>query len=606
MKFTSLRLRNFLSFGEAKVRLDDQGVVLVTGRTDGKNATASNGAGKSSLWDALVWCLYGKTVRDIGVDDVINERTKGGTSVKLKMIDNRNRKWAVIRTRGVKSSPTLELECQGRPVTAASATQTQKIIDGIIGLDYQSFTKAVVFDIDSLRFARMSDKDKKAILDKILGLEIYEQAHFQARTEMAGLKLTLELTNTTYSKAKERYVETKTRFQDLLAKREQERSQLDDSLRAAKRSLGTLLDSLPSKERMLLKTERRLRHYSTAQADMKALGARAIELKERAEDAASRLQNIQNDLIELKDEKDPICKTCKQAIHNKSAKLSTIKSYQKERGEVLVEMDNANRLYRKAVKQRKRLKRTANLNRASDLQMKAQKLKNEINEDRDKIRNIKAQIEISTKAKEYSKPALVELKNILKHAKKEMRANKGAEAKLEKKIAVRRFWELGFGQHGIRSMIMGTVTPFLNERAEHYAEILTGGRVRIRFQTNDTLKSGRVIDSFNIVIRNKDGASTYAGNSAGERQRIDLCIALALKDLARSMTGRKIDLMVFDEVFERVDAIGCDRIIELLRKEGAAIGSCYVITHNENLKQYFPKVLEIVKENGLSRITDAG
>ena len=95
MRPISLSLRNFLSFSKAKIDLADRGVILVIGRTNGENATSSNGAGKSSIWDAIVWCLYGKTIRNVEADAVINERSSGGAKVVLKLKDEQDRLWRI-------------------------------------------------------------------------------------------------------------------------------------------------------------------------------------------------------------------------------------------------------------------------------------------------------------------------------------------------------------------------------------------------------------------------------------------------------------------------------------------------------------------------------
>jgi DNA repair exonuclease SbcCD ATPase subunit len=166
----------------------------------------------------------------------------------------------------------------------------------------------------------------------------------------------------------------------------------------------------------------------------------------------------------------------------------------------------------------------------------------------------------------------------------------------------RKYWQQGFSPVGIRSFILDGVVPFLNERANHYASILTDGRIRIGFDTVTKLKNGEYKEKFAVKATNSDGSSIYGGNSAGERQRVDLCVALALKDLARSRSKNNLDLMVFDEAFERLDEAGSERVITLLNEERKNFGSCFVISHTDALKQYFTERVEVVKEDGHTRL----
>ena len=80
--FKSLKLENFLSFKNTGLDLTNQGYVLVSGINNNPDDMAkSNGSGKSSIWESIIWCLTGETVR--GTKQVVNRYTDGGTSVEL-------------------------------------------------------------------------------------------------------------------------------------------------------------------------------------------------------------------------------------------------------------------------------------------------------------------------------------------------------------------------------------------------------------------------------------------------------------------------------------------------------------------------------------------
>src|SRR5690606_35072096 len=90
IKFISLHIENFLSVSKADLDLDGQGLVLIEGVNEDDPSAQSNGAGKSSIVDAISWCLYGETARGVSGDSVVNLKTGKGTLVSMiVMIDGK-------------------------------------------------------------------------------------------------------------------------------------------------------------------------------------------------------------------------------------------------------------------------------------------------------------------------------------------------------------------------------------------------------------------------------------------------------------------------------------------------------------------------------------
>ncbi|MOA26305.1 hypothetical protein D3C78_1470870 [compost metagenome] len=79
---------------------------------------------------------------------------------------------------------------------------------------------------------------------------------------------------------------------------------------------------------------------------------------------------------------------------------------------------------------------------------------------------------------------------------------------------------------------------------------------------------------------------------------------MALQDLVFSRSSKRLDLIVFDEVFEGLDAIGCENAIRLLEEKAHQYGTVLVVTHNEHLKQLFTKSFTMVKQGGDTTIKE--
>ena len=175
---------------------------------------------------------------------------------------------------------------------------------------------------------------------------------------------------------------------------------------------------------------------------------------------------------------------------------------------------------------------------------------------------------------------------------------------LESKKECLEFWVTGYSNQGIKSFILDDITPFLNRRVNKYLSKLTSGQIEVVFSTRSTLKTGEEREKFSIDIINKNGGDTYSSNSGGEKKRIDLAINLALQDLVASRSSKKINIAMFDEVFDSLDENGIDGVISLLQELSQSKSTILVVSHNEYLKSYFTNILTVVKQNGYTSVID--
>ncbi len=177
---------------------------------------------------------------------------------------------------------------------------------------------------------------------------------------------------------------------------------------------------------------------------------------------------------------------------------------------------------------------------------------------------------------------------------------------LDDKIENLKFWVESFGNSGIKSYLLDSVTPFLNNKTNEYLSKLAGSTMRIEFSTQTRLANGELRDKFEIQLLNQVGGNSYESNSEGEKRRIDLAISLALQDLIRSRSNSKLNILLYDEIFDSLDSVGCENAIQLLTDIQGKVDSIFVITHNDILKSYFDKYLQVVKENGSTSVKKEG
>jgi len=143
-----------------------------------------------------------------------------------------------------------------------------------------------------------------------------------------------------------------------------------------------------------------------------------------------------------------------------------------------------------------------------------------------------------------------------------------------------KFWEIGFGNQGLKSFILDSIIDFLNKEANYYSRILSNGDIQINFHTQAMLKSGKVREKFGVDVRLRNGAHLYNGTSGGERRRVNLAILLALRKLVVSRHSRNFNLLICDEIFDALDVSGIDRAMEILMEEARKGARVFLVTHS--------------------------
>lgn len=176
MHWEEMTIRNFGPFVDVSISLDSKGLVCVEGDNQLSTSADSNGAGKSYLLEAVVWCLYGRTVRGQTGDDVVNHRfgpTPGNNCAVIERIRHGSSLIEIARYRRHKTGKNgVTVSIDGVDQTKGTNKETDKLIVDILGLDYDSFVRSVYFDGHKIvSFPTLADKEVKAVFERVLGLE---------------------------------------------------------------------------------------------------------------------------------------------------------------------------------------------------------------------------------------------------------------------------------------------------------------------------------------------------------------------------------------------------------------------------------------------------
>lgn len=650
--FQKISIRNFLSIAdEVQWELAGQGLVLIEGENKDSQAADSNGSGKSTLFEALVWALWGRTVRGQTGDAVVNRKVGKDCSVFLEFeYDGVN--YTILRCRKHEQQKnSLEFWCfagnTSQDLTQGTMALTQEQIDKVLGIDYGTFIRGPMMPQGSFKkFSEMTDAEVKQVLEQALQIEQLAEAQRNTKQAISEVKMKqAHLTSLMGAKvldlehAKSRIVKYEQedkewehhkarRIGGIAAEIKEQQANRVKALEAATLLMGAGTDidgAITVLKECVKDAQDTVREVSAMHAELhkkwedkeeahlmnvtlpiKGKQSAAERQKEELHKRMAKIEKLQGD-----------CPTCERPIDPsmKSAALSTL---QDEAQEVEDEMKALAQELREAgkVEQAIQVKRDESLTRAQTFvigaQTKVEVFQKQVAE-AEKARSAVALLDdridslqtMLNKERQEVSPFKEMISNEEDEVVKQTKATRRLRAQIascEVKLKHLEFWEVGFGNKGLKSLILESVTPFMNQRGAHYAQHLSGGEIEIVFNTQTVLKSGETREQFSVQVVNENGADTYAGNSGGEKGRADLGINFVLSDVVSSRARKAFPQRFFDEPFEGLDESGVDAVMALLASMAVDAGSIFVITHQPGLKGLFDKTLTMTKRNGKSEL----
>lgn len=181
MQIRRLSLANFMSYASASISLENRGLVLVEG--ENRDMGGSNGAGKSALFESLLWVLYGKVSRNVRASKLSRDGA-GETCVYAEIVLSDELFLKVYRYyKHSDYGNKLLVYVNDQNRTMGSNTETQNVLTALLQLDPPTFQSAVMFPQGSRGFASGTDSEQKSILDSVLGTSRFAKAQEVAKDE---------------------------------------------------------------------------------------------------------------------------------------------------------------------------------------------------------------------------------------------------------------------------------------------------------------------------------------------------------------------------------------------------------------------------------------
>jgi DNA repair exonuclease SbcCD ATPase subunit len=644
MRFTKVKFKNLFSFGDyySEVALDQDGIVFVRGVN--KDDNTSNGSGKSSILDVFIWTLYGKPLKSIPADNIVNTHIPDAAGHGIVEFWIGSDYYEINRYRNDKENGnSVVIKRNGQPdetFTNGTNRDVQERIDALLGLDYFAFTSSIVFSSEiPFQIPKLTADKRRQYLEAILGLQAYSEYGKVAKNKVRNFRRSLEdlqleerekktflgseksdldsYTKLFNNYSNDKHVAVEALKTHLLSIEKSiasidlaPRVALEKQIATDKVALDELKQSVTKNtiefnsfdnKHDAIKNEQKLasnvatkelNSLITAYEKSRKLIQSSISLMQQecpsckrgweTNDVHSHTEKYEADLLDLKKVHDAECLEITDELSKKNIKFN------EKISENLKQRSASSSLLTTGKNEIAILDKKIDSAKAELVKQPSQSTIDALEEKRDR-----AISDISNKSAEQNpyKEVIDNLHLKINDVLERMEAIDDGKTEFEEKLKYATFWDESFNNDGLKLFIFETVIPLLNSRIGHYLPLMFDGKdVKILFDK---------MMNMNVLANGKP--LSYGGMSQGERKRIDLSIALALLDTAQAQHGVISNVMFFDEIFDSsLDTQGVKVVSDLLRS--MPVQSIFVMSHRTELMDSFDSILEVEKDGKFSRI----
>ena len=563
--FEKIRWKNFLSTGNVFTEVD-----LTSHKTN--LIIGSNGAGKSTVLDALTFSLFGKPFRKINKPMLVNSINEKGCVVEVEFSIGKN-EFKIIR--GIKPN-TFEIYQNGQMIDQSStAVDYQKQLEqNILKMNYKSFTQIVVLGSSTfVPFMKLPVASRREIIEDILDIQIFSVMNTLLKDkvrdnneEIKELEYQLKLSTDKIELQKNYMLELEKKTKSEIEKKEA----IIETLRQDK---AAALKNVADQTVVLTDYNTELKTLADNKKKLKQLNTFRVKIQQKINTCKKETEFFIN---------NHVCPTCTQEIGQDFRDLK-INEGDKE----LMTLEKGFTDLEKSIEQEE--KRESKFMELSEQIVEINSIINQLNYEitslDQQIGNRETEIE-DLNAPTSSKKAEFEKLSAYVDEKKSIKDNFISSKKDKDTLSVA-------GQllkdNGIKSRIIRRYLPAMNKLIGDYLR-------RMDFYVNFTLD-----ENFEETIKSRyRDIFTYESFSEGEKARIDLALLLTWRSIAKLKNSVDTNLLILDEIFDgSLDQNGSSELGWILRNFDDNT-NVFVISHKESLEGKFDRTLKFEKVKNFS------
>ena len=564
--FKKIRWKNFLSTGQhfTEINFQKHNTNLIIG---------TNGAGKSTVLDALTFVLFNKPFRKINKPQLVNTTNEKECLVEIEFSINA-KEYKICR--GIKPN-VFDIIVNGEKLNReADDRSMQKVLEEtILKLNYKSFTQIVILGSSTfVPFMQLSSANRREVIEDLLDIRIFSNMNTLVKDKIKEQKNLIKTLN-----LKEESLQDKVEMQRKFI--EEIENQGQDSILRSKNKIQGLLneenDLINASEGMneeLSSLEKRLETTSGARETLSKLN----NLKGKISQRVSTITKEHKFFTE-----NTVCPTCQQDIEEEFRvnRISDAQNKAKELKEGYEQLENTIKFEQERERQFIALSKeiTSLTHGISQNNIKITGCQRQVRDLESEIQRITDQL--ANRNTEHDK--LAQFKDSLRQTIEDLETKK-------EQVVYYDFAHSLLKDDGVKTKIIKKYLPLINQQVNRYLQLM------------DFFINFHLDEEFNETVKSPIHEDfSYSSFSEGEKMRIDLALLFTWREVARVKNSINTNLLIMDEVFDSsLDGLGTDEFLKIIRfiiKDA----NIFVISHKGGLEDKFDDVMKFEKVKGFSR-----
>ena len=564
--FQKIRWKNFLSTGNqfTEVELNQHRTNLVVG---------TNGAGKSTVLDALTFALFNKPYRKINKPQLVNTTNERECVVEIEFTIN-TRQYLVRR--GIKPN-IFDIVVNGTPLhREADDRAMQRILEeNILKLNYKSFTQIVILGSSTfVPFMQLTSANRREVIEDLLDIRIFSAMNNilkdnlkDKKTQVKSLDLKKETLKDKMKMQKDFIEELENRGNANINANREKITNLD-------KEVGIYMEEND-------KTNDQVDKLTEEQQKLTDAGKKLVKLNNLKGKISQKVSTITKEHKFFTE--NTVCPTCTQSIEEEFRlnRITDAQNKAKELKEGYEELENTIKFEQERERQFTDLSQeitnlthgiSQNNTRISLNQRQIRDLEHEIQTITENLANRNSEHEKLEEFRENLQKTIEDLSD----RKQEIVYHDFAYSLLK--------------DDGVKTKIIKKYLPFINQQVNRYLQMM---EFYINFQLDE---------EFNESVKSPIHEDfSYSSFSEGEKMRIDLSLLFTWREVARVKNSANTNLLIMDEVFDSsLDGFGTDEFLKIIRYV-IKDANIFVISHKSDLHDKFESVIKFDKIKGFSR-----
>jgi len=567
--FEKIRWKNFLSTGNHYIEIDltQKDTTLIVG---------TNGAGKSTVLDALTFSLFNKPFRKISKGQLVNTVNEKDCKVEVEFSTG-STEWKVIR--GIKPN-SFEIHRNGTVLDQfSSANDQQKWLEqNVLKMNYKSFTQIVILGSSTfVPFMQLSASNRREVIEDLLDIKIFSSMNNLIKDKIRVLREEIK----TLSLKKESLTD-KVRMQEDFINEIESRGKEDiedknGKIKELEVEVATHMEMNTIKECDISDLIKKQEKVTGATEKLRTLGG----LKGKISNKVSTITKEHKFFTD-----NTVCPTCDQDIEEEF-RINRIKDAQNK----AKELQSGYKELEEAIKNEEEREHqfTALSKEITQLTHGISKNNTRISGCQRQIRDLESEIQriteqLANRNTEHDK--LATFKDNLTTTYDDLSSRKDT-------INYHDFAYSLLKDGGVKSKIIKKYLPLINQQVNRYLQMMD-------FYINFTLD-----EEFNETVQSPIHEDfSYASFSEGEKMRIDLALLFTWREVARMKNSVNTNLLIMDEVFDSsLDGMGTEEFLKIIRYV-IKDANIFVISHKTGMEDKFESMIKFEKVKGFSRMVD--